>query len=244
VSEGRPSLEKEKQAVPETEASPTIIIDPGHGGKDPGAISRKKIKEKDVVLSISKKLADSLRKKMGADVFLTRNGDQFISLGGRDTFANGKSCDFFISIHANASRNEKLDGIEVYYLNRATDQASRRLASRENEGAPKKEKEIEGIVSDLLQAASTEESAQLASVVAKNIRKEVSDAKGVQVKTALFYVLVGAKCPSLLVETGFITNKKEGKRLKSSRYQKELADGIANGVQKYLLEQKEKGSDL
>ena len=224
-----------------------IIIDPGHGGKDPGAISRKKLREKDVVLAISKRLAASLKKKLSASVLLTRDSDRFITLEERDLLANQHSCDLFLSIHANASRNLKAHGLEIYYLNKATDQASRRLAARENEGAPKKEHEIAVILSDLLQTASTEESAELAQRVKGTLegplQKKFTLGK-IRVKTALFYVLVGAKCPSLLIETGFITNRQEGKRLNQARFQRGLAEAISNGVAGFLKSRGNPRSDL
>ncbi len=232
--------------APEKPPPPVIVIDPGHGGKDPGAISKKKTREKDLVLTISKKLAQSLKRKIGAAVYLTRVKDRFISLGGRDEVANAKSCDLFLSIHANAARSAKPEGLEIYYLNKATDEASRRLAERENEGAPKKEKEIEAIVSDLIQTASTEESAILSREVEKALKRRLKKhkTKSIRIKTALFYVLVGAKCPSLLVEVGFITNPAEEKRLKKGAYQRDLTDGIAEGVARYLAGVDAPGSDL
>lgn len=230
---------------PSATSDKIIIIDPGHGGKDPGAIGYKKVREKDVVLSIAKRLSGALAKKAGAQVFLTRNNDRFITLGERDRIANRRSCDLFLSVHANASKNKMARGLEIYYLNKATDEASRRLALRENEGDPRAEKEIDGILSDLIQTASTEESAELALQVRKSLQKRMpSQAAKVHVKTALFYVLVGAKCPSLLIETGFVTHPEEGKRLKQAAYQRKLAEAIAEGVQAYFASRGRPGSDL
>ena len=235
------------ETVPAEKPSPTIIIDPGHGGKDPGAISKAKIREKDLVLSIAKKLGQALKKKLGANVFYTRSDDRFITLGDRDRIANKRSCDMFLSVHANASKNSKAEGVEIYYLNKASDEASSRLAARENEGAPKKEKEMEAIVSDLLQTASTEESALVAQAVERSTKGRIQKKykiEDIKVKTALFYVLVGAKCPSLLIETGFVTNPKEGKRLKQAAFQKDFADSVADGVARYLKSADESGGDL
>src|SRR3989338_3834468 len=119
-------------AAPPAEA-PRIVIDPGHGGKDPGAVVRS-LREKQVALSLAKKLAGTLEKKLGAKVSLTRAGDRFLTLADRNRVANRNRCDLFLSIHANSARNRRASGIEIYYLNRATDQASRRLADRENTG--------------------------------------------------------------------------------------------------------------
>lgn len=248
-----PARKKEspKPSPPETapaeKPSPIIIIDPGHGGKDPGAISKAKIREKDLVLSISKKLGQALRKRTGANVFFTRSDDRFITLADRDRIANRRSCDMFLSVHANASKNPKAEGLEIYYLNKATDEASSRLAARENEGAPQKEKEMEAIVSDLLQTASTEESAIVAKAVQRSMKTRIQKKhkiEDIKVKTALFYVLVGAKCPSLLIETGFVTNPREGKRLKQAAFQKDFADSVADGVARYLKSADQSEGDL
>ena len=220
---------------------PIIVVDPGHGGNDPGAVARG-IREKEVVLALAKKLAARL-KKTGAQVTLTRAGDRLIPLGERDRIANRQSCDLFLSVHANASRNRRAQGVELYYLNRASDRASRRLARRENAGAPKQESELAAIVSDLIQAAATEESAALAQSVQDSVGRQLKKYRlgKVGVKTALFYVLVGAKCPSLLIESGFVTNPAEARRLKSAAYQKSLVEGIAVGVERYLKEKANRG---
>jgi len=228
--------------------APTIIIDPGHGGKDPGAIGLKgRVREKDVILAIGKQVAAALRKKLGAKVYLTRSNDTFITLGDRNRIANRKQADIFLSIHGNASTNKKAQGIEIYYLNKATDQASKRLAVRENEGSPKAEADLEAIVSDLLQTAATEESSDLAKRVKSSFERRLQkkyDIEDVQIKTALFYVLVGAKCPSLLIETGFVTNPSEGKRLTKIAFQKDMANTIAEAVAVYWKTAAESGGDL
>lgn len=226
---------------------PVIIVDPGHGGKDPGAISRFGIREKDLVLSLSRRLAASLKRTAGARVFFTRSKDRFISLDDRDRIANRHQCDLFISLHANSLANPKVEGVEIYYLNKATDAASRRLAERENAGAPKSQKALEVIVSDLIQTAATEESADLAGRVERRLKRKLQKKYGVdhiRVKTALFYVLVGAKCPSLLIEAGFITNPLDAKRLKKASYQKDFADAIAEVVRQYFRDADSLKGDL
>lgn len=216
------------------EPPPVIVIDPGHGGKDPGAVS-KKTREKAVVLQIAKKLSAQL-KKSGAEVHLTRSGDRFLELEDRNRLANQKKCDLFLSLHANSSKNRQAEGIEIYYLNKATDQAARRLAARENRGARKKMAAEQEILSDLIQTAVTEESAELASQLKQHLQRKLkgSGVKEVEVKTALFYVLVGAKCPSLLIETGFVTHPRESKRLRDPKYQERLVGALAEGVVRYL----------
>jgi len=228
-------------------AEPVIVIDAGHGGRDPGTISKgQRIREKEISLAISRKLASSLAKKTGARVYLTRSRDESLTLDQRDRLANWRQCDLFLSIHANATRNSKTQGVEIYYLNRATDEASRRLAQRENQGSRGEKEDYELILSDLLQTAATEESALLAADVKKTLLKKMKPqgVPGVRVKTALFYVLVGAKCPSLLIETGFLSNSQEARRLKRPDYQRILADAIAEGVANYLRSQADRFSDL
>ncbi len=242
-------------ATPETQmggdggsvVAPTIIIDPGHGGKDPGAISKSKIREKDVVLAISRQLAAALRKKLGAKVYLTRGNDTFITLDNRNRIANRRQADIFLSIHGNASTSKKAEGIEIYYLNKATDAASEKLAARENAGAPKEEAALAAIVSDLLQTAATEESAELAKRVKGALQRRLQKKYKIQdvtVKTALFYVLVGAKSPSHLIDTGFVTHPKEGKRLTKIAFQKDMANAIAEAVTVYWKTAAEAGDDL
>lgn len=242
-------------AQPSVSPPPLIVIDPGHGGKDPGAMGtfgkkkKKKwsVREKDVVLQISKQLAASLKKRLGAKVSFTRPNDTFIALGERNRIANHRQCDLFLSIHANAAKNPKAEGLEIYSLNKASDEASQRLAARENEGAPTEEKELEAILSDLLQTAVAEESVLLAGEVEASFKKRLKPKYGIdriETKTALFYVLVGAKCPSLLIETGFVTNLKEGKRLKQASYQKDMANAIAEGVGAFLNKADEAEGEL
>lgn len=228
---------------------PKIIIDPGHGGKDPGASSSKyKLVEKDLVLKFSKKISASLKKKMGAQVLLTRTGDQFIELDARNRFANKSQCDLFVSVHANAAANNEAQGVEIYYLNRASDRSSEKLARRENgRMAIKSEKEIHAILSDLIQAAATEESALLAKNIKNSLKNNLEGSFGVEnikVKTALFYVLVGAKCPSLLIEIGFITHPREAKILKSEKYQNLFAESLADAIKKYWENYEKEGGDL
>ncbi len=227
---------------------PRIVIDPGHGGKDPGAIAQKnKIRESDLVLAFSKRLASSLRTQLGADVLLTRNNDAFLELGQRNRFANKKQCDIFLSVHANAAQSVEAEGVEIYYLNRATDRSSEKLARRENGLMKvKNQKEIQAILSDLIQAAATEESALLAANVKDRLEglQKKCPIEDVKVKTALFYVLVGAKCPSLLIEVGFITHPREGKRLKTPQFQKQFADAVALGVKDYWAQFEKEGGDL
>lgn len=220
---------------------PVIIVDAGHGGKDPGAVERKyRIAEKEVVLAISRELVGSLEKKVGAQVYLTRTKDEYLTLERRNRLGNWRKCDLFLSIHANAAAHPKAEGIELYTLNKSSDRAAEKLAARENRVFPtKKQEDVDFLVSDLIQTAAAEESAFLAHQIARYLNQgfvKKYKTPPVRVKTALFYVLVGAKCPSVLVETGFVTNAREAKRLKSRSYQKNMAERIAEGIKEYFLE--------
>ncbi|MBI2980920.1 MAG: N-acetylmuramoyl-L-alanine amidase [Deltaproteobacteria bacterium] len=225
---------------------PVVVIDPGHGGKDPGTLARRGFPEKALALSIARQLKKSLEKRLGAKVFLTRNRDTYLDLEKRNRLANSKQCDLFLSLHANAAENRKAQGVEIYYLNKATDAASRKLAVRENRDSRRREKDEVAILSDLIQTAATEESAELAGFLKKNLSRSIrkEGVSEVRVKTALFYVLVGAKCPSLLIETGYLTNAAEAKRLKDKKFQERFAEALADGIQKYFSSHGQARSDL
>lgn len=215
-----------------------VVVDPGHGGTDTGAIGKNGIKEKDVALAISKKLAARIKNDIGAKVYLTRDTDKTLTLEERDAVAVSKKADIFISIHANASTNRKQAGIETYYLNNASDEAAAKLAKRENRSAGKKLSDVQHILSTMLQNYDAAESEFLASDVQKalfdTIGKKYKGVKNRKVRSALFYVLVGAKCPAILVETSFISNPLEEKRLKNPAYQDDVAVAVAGGIKKYI----------
>ncbi len=223
-----------------------IVIDPGHGGHDPGAIGPKGLCEKDVVLDIALKLKKILMADPSNEVFLTRETDVFIPLEERTAIANKKDADLFVSIHANASPRKKARGIETYLLNWTTDEEAMSVAARENAISLGKMKEInqqwnvvEIIKSDLMRQNKRDESIKLAnfiqsSLIAKfndNLNKNIED---LGVKQALFYVLFGAKMPSVLVEALFISNTEEEKLLLRGSYRMHIAKSIAKGLDKYI----------
>lgn len=216
---------------------PMIVLDPGHGGKDPGAVGVGGVLEKDIVLSIAKKLARKLRQKMGAVVVLTRQDDSFIPLEDRTAIANAEGADLFISLHTNASTNTRVRGIETYYLNNTDDEGSIRLASRENGTSRKSISDLQFILSDLIQNLKLEDSITLAhhlqSSVVSHVRRKYRHVKDLGVKKALFYVLVGAKMPSILAELLFITNKKEGRALAKRAYKDAIVEGLYQGIKEY-----------
>lgn len=213
-----------------------VVIDPGHGGHDAGAIGYG-VKEKDVVLEIGKKLRTILTDKLGVEVIMTRDTDIFIPLEERTAIANKAGADLFISVHANASRNKKAGGVETYFLNFATDEDSKRLAARENATTAKNMSDLEAILNDLMLNSKINESSKLARFVQGSILDEVngngSKCNDRGVRQAPFYVLIGARMPSILVETSFITNKEEAKRLVNEKFQRTLAESIVDGVKRY-----------
>ncbi|MEW6079354.1 MAG: N-acetylmuramoyl-L-alanine amidase [Thermodesulfobacteriota bacterium] len=216
-----------------------IVIDPGHGGKDSGAPgSLKGIQEKKVVLDICRMLADRIRKELGCEVILTRNSDTFLTLEERTAIANMKNADLFISVHTNASRNRNAYGIETYILNLATDEDAMQVAALENSTSRKNISDLQTILQDLMQNAKKDESLRLAGYVQNalcgHMQKGNSRVKNKGVKQAPFYVLIGAQMPSILIETGFISNKEECQRLISPEYQRQLCDGILKGIKTYI----------
>jgi N-acetylmuramoyl-L-alanine amidase len=222
-----------------------IVLDPGHGGHDPGAIGPRNLCEKDVVLDIALKLKKILAQEQDFEVFLTRETDVFIPLEQRTAIANSKNADLFISIHANASTRRDAKGIETYLLNWSNDEEAMKVAARENAISLKKMKKMNDgrdvldiMLSDLRRDSKREESLNLATVVQKNmvsgLNKNYSHIVDHGVKQALFYVLFGAQMASVLVEVSFISNPLEEKLLAKESYRMELAQSIASGVNKYM----------
>lgn len=214
-----------------------IVIDPGHGGKDPGAIGVGGITEKDLVLSVAKKLAVKLRNEMGVQVVLTRKDDRFIALEDRTYLANAEDADLFISLHMNASPNADARGVETYYLDNTTDEAAMRLAARENSSARKNVSDLQFILSDMTQNMKLEDSITLAHRLQQSVvggmGKAVGEVRDLGVKKALFYVLVGARMPSVLVEMFFVTHRVEGPAMSREANQDAMVNSLFEGIQKY-----------
>lgn len=215
-----------------------VVIDPGHGGKDPGAIGRSGIYEKDIVLDISKRLAQLLRRSLRARVLLTRTDDRFLSLDARSAFANRSGADLFISVHANSSPSRGLSGIETYLLSEASDERALKVAAREN-GVPVQElSDLQIILTDLRVRGQINRSAPLAESVHEqiisNLSRRYSRVRDLGVKQAPFYVLLGAKMPSILVEVGFLSHRRGEDRLKSPKYRQALASSMSDGIRKFI----------
>jgi len=214
-----------------------IVLDPGHGGKDPGAVGIGGRAEKDIVLNIAKKLAVKLRNEMGIQVVLTRKDDRYVPLENRTAIANAEEADLFISLHMNASANSEAKGVETYYLDNTTDEAALRLAARENGTARKSVSDLQFILSDMTQNMKLEDSITLAHRLqhsaVSGMAKTIGDVKDLGVKKALFYVLVGARMPSVLVEMFFITNPIEGRSMGQESAQDSMVEALMQGIQKY-----------
>lgn len=218
-----------------------IVIDAGHGGKDPGAVNGNK-QEKYVTLTVAKKLGKILANK-GFKVYLTRDEDRFITLEQRTKIADRKDAKIFISLHCNAAPNERLatnmHGIETFFLQRSKDARSQAIAARENaavlQGADSKSKQV--IVDAVLNGPKIVLSNKLAIDIQNNLLKNIATKNG-GVRSAPFWVLVGASRPSVLVEMGYISHPEEKDSLFNDGYQNKLADGIADGIVRYLANQK------
>ncbi len=214
-----------------------IVIDPGHGGKDPGAMAFG-LKEKDVVLNVAHRTAVILEEKHNYEVILTRDSDTFLPLEERTAIANTKNADLFVSIHVNAHPQKSIKGVETFYLNLATNAEAMRVAARENATSTHNINELQDILSDLMQNAKINESSQLAEFVqtslVSGLKEHKYNIKNLGVKQAPFYVLIGAEMPAVLAEIAFITNPKEAELLKDSNYLQAIAEQIAAGVATYV----------
>jgi N-acetylmuramoyl-L-alanine amidase len=217
-----------------------VVIDPGHGGKDPGAVGPDRTYEKDVVLGIAKKLKKKLEAELKLEAILTRDSDVFLPLEERTALANTKRADLFISIHTNAHRDRRVHGISTYILNVATDAEAARLAALENATSTKQISDLEKILNDLMLNSKINESTRLAHVVqqglVRTLERRYDRVKDLGVRQAPFYVLIGAQMPSVMIESSFISNPREAERLAEQTYQDALAEGIADGIRAYIRE--------
>ncbi|MGB9710631.1 MAG: N-acetylmuramoyl-L-alanine amidase [Thermodesulfovibrio sp.] len=219
-----------------------IVIDPGHGGKDPGAIGPSGLKEKDVTLDIALKVKELLKNEPSFEVILTRDRDVFIPLNERTEIANRLQADLFISIHANASSNSYARGIETYILNWTDDEEAIRVAARENAISIKKMKQLKSEVGFMLASlereAKRDSSVRLAGYVHNSLTESLKSAflrHDNGLKGALFYVLVGAQMPSCLLEVSYISNPEEEKLLSSDSYRMQIAQSIVEGIKNYFM---------
>ncbi len=238
----KPELRKAKEGITITQQLglkvKKIVIDPGHGGKDPGAIGRGGLKEKDVTLRLSRMLRERLANDSGPKIIMTRDTDVFIPLEERTAIANKYDADLFISIHINASPKRTASGIETYILNISNDEEAKRVAARENATSTRSVSDLEFILNDLIRTAKTNDSVRLATAVqerlVKNLKERYGDTRSNGVKGAPFYVLVGTKMPSILIEVSYISNPNEEKKLQDEKYLREVIEGISSGLMRYI----------
>jgi len=218
-----------------------IVLDPGHGGKDPGAIGSRGTREKEITLLLAQELADILREKENYEVLMTRMDDTFVPLEERARLANKHDADLFVSVHCNASVSSKLKGFEVYFLSEtASDPRADAVARFENaplalEGkrAPTPSR-VQKVLRSLMKTANINESSEMGSLVHQHLSKRL-ETEALGVKQAEFYVLRGAEMPAVLVEVGFISNPREEKSLLKSAYRHKIAQGIVDAIKAYDL---------
>ncbi len=216
----------------------TIVIDAGHGGKDPGAVGYRGTKEKDIALDVAKRLEKKLSKNMNVKIIMTRDEDVFLRLSERTKIANESNGNLFISIHTNAAEDRRASGFETFLIGPNKNEAAVRVAARENavlelEGTTGKKLTNEDLIqATIAQSAFASKSEQFASMVQKEIKKRVQS-RDRGVKQAGFYVLMGASMPNVLVELGFISNPSEEKKLRSPQYRDQLATAIYRAVEQY-----------
>ena len=218
-----------------------VVLDPGHGGRDSGAVGVSGSREADIALSLSLRIKKSLERRLDAEVILTRDDDRYLPLKERAAVANALDADLFVSVHANASPSSSAWGIETYYLDAASDAGAARVASRENALAETEERD--DILTDLFVTGQNRLSKLLAHQVQKHVIASVTRVFGEEqthdlgVKTALFAVLVWSRKPAILFESSFVSNPEDELRLRMPLYQQTLADAMAEGIAAWFDEQ-------
>jgi N-acetylmuramoyl-L-alanine amidase len=238
----RPIEKRPEVASPKKFTINTVVIDPGHGGNDPGAIGRRShTKEKEMALVLAKKLRGALQ-QAGLKVVMTRDSDLFISLSKRANIANRSGADLFVSVHINSSRSRSLRGFECYYLSNATDDNARAVEAFENSSLKlDKDADIEHsrlldkTLWDMTLTENRLESAELAGYICEAVENSLATGNR-GVKSARFYVLKYTHMPSILVEAGYISNKFEELKLKDPDFLDRMAENIAQGILKYKRE--------
>jgi N-acetylmuramoyl-L-alanine amidase len=232
-------------ALSAREPSFTVVLDPGHGGDAQGALGPDGVREKDLSLAISRRIAARL-KRLGAKVVLTRTGDISVPLANRAAIATAIRADLFVSVHLNsmptAEQRRHSRGVETYFLSAdATDNHAKAVAARENadrlagEPEPDPDDPVAGILDDLQDAASLQGSSRLAYAVHEKLVSRLR-AEDRGVKQAPFYVLAGARMPAVLLEVGFISHADESRKLRSGAYQERIAEAVVEGVRAFRAE--------
>jgi len=215
-----------------------IVIDAGHGGHDPGTIGRRGLQEKDLVLDVALRLERLVRKELGADVVMTRSTDVFIPLEERTAIANARGADLFLSIHANSSRSSSARGVETYFLNFAQDPHAEAVAARENAISAATLKDLQNLVKAIALNSKIDESRDFAANVQDSmihtLRGTTPGLPNRGVRTAPFYVLIGANMPSILAEIAFVSNPEDERLLKTPEHRERIAQSLLEGVRGYL----------
>jgi len=242
-------VEKKKSPPSSRDRICFIVIDPGHGGKDPGAVGKGGLEEKDITLKVARYLEKKIAKKLGdLRVHLTRNNDRFVELSQRTDIANKmlrkSENGIFLSIHVNSSLSSRISGHETFFLSQnPTNEDARNTAALENnvvileeksKSAPKTYDDVDYIEAMMITTQIQKESSELADSIQKGMAKNIKSFGSRGVKKADFYVLRGVLMPAVLIEIGFITNKKEARHLRISSHQEKIADGIAEGVKLFI----------
>ena len=229
--------------------SQTILIDPGHGGEDKGATAKIKgiqIHEKDLALSISKKIFKKLKKK-GFQVYLTRSIDREVSLEKRAELAEKIKADLFISIHLNSGHKKRSSGFEIYYLDNHSDAAIKKVEEVENKEWTGEQKVVNQILTELVIERTVKSSKRLSSLIHRSVMRKITRRYGFKdrgVKPGLFYVLALSKRPAALIEVGFISNKNELKKMSSPSFQNRFSNAIVRGIKKYFAKKIKKELNL
>lgn len=231
----------------------TVLVDPGHGGHDDGAKARqyknkkwKVIKEKDIALSLAKKIHYYLKKNK-INVYLTRSIDRAVSLEERAELADKIKADLFISVHINSSEVTNPRGFETYYLDNHKDDVVKKIESIENKSLEGEELVINDILTDLVIERTTKSSKLLATSIHSEILGKMGKKYKLRdrgIKPGLFYVLALTKRPGILLEVGFLSNPSELKKMLNSRFQDRYARAVANGMMKYIKQQKKLSPSL
>jgi N-acetylmuramoyl-L-alanine amidase len=223
------------------------VIDPGHGGNDPGAQVRG-LSEAELTLDVALRLEKLLEKQPGVEVILTRRGNVYVSLEERTAIANRAEADLFLSIHTNASGDTRAMGVETYFLDFASDPAAEAVAARENAGSSRTMGELQEIVRTIALNNKIDESRDFAAAVqaamVSRLRRVNAQARNLGVKQAPFMVLIGATMPGVLAEISFITNTKEAALLRTSRYRDQIADALFAGIMNYQRALKKRGASV
>ncbi|MDD8015097.1 MAG: N-acetylmuramoyl-L-alanine amidase [Acidobacteriota bacterium] len=216
----------------------TIVLDPGHGGTDPGCIGRSGLQEKAVTLDLALALKKKLVEKNNLDVILTRETDIFIPLEDRTVIANQKGADLFVSIHVNASRNKMRTGIEAFYLNFSTDPAVNEIAALENATSTKNISQMKDIIQKIVRNSKIQESRELAGKIHGSLLGSLSKKFGAQrslgVKGGPFWVLIGGEMPSVLIEVSHLSNAQDEARLKTAAYRDTIVNSLYDGIMEYI----------